>query len=687
MPRHPAGAPRTAWGSRLLSGLLTLCLAILLPAAPAFAQQKGDPLTELREQIAALTKVDAAAETPPEIRSMNRRFLDQRRAQLLGALKYKAETMRNYLSGVGAHLSAAERKTVEQALAEVEREASAVETGLGGGAPAPAAATVDTAATPPSHASEPKPQAAAAEPAPAPAASAAAPATAARTPAQPAAAVQADCYFDAPPLLVNHAEAAARLFVRQGDAGLLLTQINPLVFLTVADAVSDNAADLSDEERSFINEITFLRAKEETRRTDKQVGASARAEGSTSAAEKPGFTELLGFAVENGAVQQAVSGTTLTLSSSPYMLFRFGQVDDSVAYQNYGYLSRLGVSATFNIGDENDPLLSARRQQLSEWSAKLRLSADRSARSRSAQQIWDTRIRDRFSRAAAVFHPGLADIFDESRERAAIERRMQDSFRSPDFRETLVAARQDPNASDDQKRERVTRLILCQARTAIYEPTKSGALPISAELSRKIVAQTLPQLAEAYKARDEAITEFKNELKALSERPALTLAYTNKREAAGSDYSNLRMLFSKKTTEGMSVVANGGLSFYHRPDGALNQQRVRDIAATLSFEGTAGRSPFLLEGEDENPITFAFTGRYQRMFENRGVAGKKADIAVAQFKVEVPVFMGMSLPFSVTYANATELVKEDHVRANFGFTLDMDKLKQALLLGALRRAR
>ena len=135
----------------------------------------------------------------------------------------------------------------------------------------------------------------------------------------------------------------------------------------------------------------------------------------------------------------------------------------------------------------------------------------------------------------------------------------------------------------------------------------------------------------------------------------------------------------------MNIVANGGVSFYHRPDHALNQQRVRDLAASLSFEGTAGRSPFMLAGEDESRITFAFTGRYQRMFENRGLAARKADIAVGQFKVEVPVFAGMTFPFSITYANATELIKEDHVRANFGFTLDTDKLRQVLLLGAPRR--
>ena len=56
------------------------------------------------------------------------------------------------------------------------------------------------------------------------------------------------------------------------------------------------------------------------------------------------------------------------------------------------------------------------------------------------------------------------------------------------------------------------------------------------------------------------------------------------------------------------------------------------------------------------------------------MAGRKADLAVAQFKLEIPFMTGFSFPFSVTYANATELIKEDQVRANFGITFDADKL-------------
>jgi len=683
MHRYEVGIDtrRAARGLRALSMLLALCLANLLPLAPAYAQQQDDAMTRLREQIAALAKVDAYAETAPDIRNTNRNFLNERRAQLIGMLKYKAENLRNYLSNVGANLTAAEKQMIEKSLADVELEAARLEQEMQrlrqSGAATPAGDAVADAAR---HTEMPVASAAPIAPRGARATTAGA-ATAAPPPA-----TTGMCYSNPPALLVKAARDAAVMIVNTGDPEDVFTQIDRIIFLPIADAVSDNSEDLSAAQRSFIDTIRWERAKAETKRTDKQVGASPRSEGSTSAAEKPGFAEILGFAVEHGGIQQAIDGTTLTLSSSPYSLFLFGKDDDAEAYQNYGYLSRLGISANFNISDETSPLLSARRQQLSEWSAKLRLSADRSARSRTAQQIWDEDMMEGFAQPNVAFQEGLMDIFDQSVEKSTIERNLQDNFRAATFTE-LVRGVLNSTATTEEKRSRVADLILCQARTSVYEPARAGTLQLSPELRRSIVTKTLPAIAAAFARRDKAVQNFRNELKALSERPAFTFAYTNKRDAAGSDYSNLRLLYSQKTLEGLNIIANGGLSFYHRPDRALNHRRVRDIAASLSFEGTAGRSPFMLESEDESRITFAFTGRYQRMFENRGVAGRKADIAVGQFKIEVPIFAGMTFPFSLTYANATELIKEDHVRANFGFSLDTDKLRQVLLLGALRRAR
>jgi hypothetical protein len=155
-----------------------------------------------------------------------------------------------------------------------------------------------------------------------------------------------------------------------------------------------------------------------------------------------------------------------------------------------------------------------------------------------------------------------------------------------------------------------------------------------------------------------------------------TVSYVNHRQSEGSDYSEGKFLFemdSKALRPMKKLVANFGVSFYHNPDRTKNQQTARDVTAALSFEGSV-KSPMLAGTADLSKITYAFTGNYQRTFENRGVAGRKADIGSFQFKVDFPLFAGVSLPFSVTYSNATEEERKKHVRANFGLHFDADKL-------------
>src|SRR6266404_2235883 len=55
----------------------------------------------------------------------------------------------------------------------------------------------------------------------------------------------------------------------------------------------------------------------ENARVDKQVGTVATSSGSTSLVSKASVPAILGFAVENGALQKDTSGTTLTFRGNP----------------------------------------------------------------------------------------------------------------------------------------------------------------------------------------------------------------------------------------------------------------------------------------------------------------------------------------------------------------------------------
>lgn len=661
-----------ARSKRFRAGLMLLVITSLLNYLPLSVKAQQDPVRQLKEQIALLTQIQKRPDTTSEVKQINAELLRQRQRQLVAALQGKIEALREYRAAVGKALNPEDNQLIENSIRNLESELAAVNgtvsspgnaatislEGAGGSQPAPPANISTTAPLANNSAAVPPPPQL----------------------------TQADCYPNAPPALIQTVNGAAFQIVDRKDPSEVTSQFFQILFFATAHAVSVDAVDVEKERRDLINKIDIARLKQETKRTDKQLGASATAEGSTTAAEKPGFAELLGLAVEHGAIQQEVNGTTLTLSSSPYMFVAAASGDNSTTYSKYGYLSRIGVSANFKIDNNDNVLANARRNQLSEWSLRARLTPDRSDRSRSAEAIWEG-VRDRFAAPDLVLTAELARQFQSDAALNAKRREIEDRFLTAAFTVPVNEILKPPDSelSREQKMNQIAKLILCQVKTDIFDQVRSGAFRMDATTRDRLIRTTIPAFQAALDAKEAAIDDFEKRLDQLSYKPVLTFAYNNKRDPTASDYSVLRLLFQKKTLEGFNIVANAGVSFYHKPNAALNQRDVRDFAAALSFEGSAGRSPFLSEGEDESQITYSFTGRYQRLFENRGRPNVKADIGVAQFKIEIPVLAGVSFPFSVTYATATELIKEDHVRANFGFTFDTDKVLQVLKLGRLQK--
>jgi hypothetical protein len=677
--------------------LAALCIVFTLSPTLALAQEPAPSVQSLRQQIALMEKIENDPSTTNEVRQVNRTLLAARKKQLAALLAKEIDALVKYQAAIGESLSADERATVGallndlkaqlgslQSAGETPKNSNEVTATASGGSSLPPARTETIR--------ESQPTAPFSNP------------TVVSNHSPAASPPQNDkppaCYADAPITLLETARGAGQLLLRGEDP---TSQFNTLVFFAITHVVA-----VDDGHEELLKSIEVRRLKEETKRTDKQIGSPASAAGSTSAIEKPSFAEILGFGIEHGGIQQAVNGTTLHLSTTPYALFgAFRSVDPKTLipstlnnpqtsgvlasydtqtnYKKYGYLTRLGISADFNIENQDDLLANARRKQLADWSLRLRLTKDRSTRSTDAEQIWND-ISPEFARPALVMTQMLADTFQTDPQLEAKRREISSRFISLTADPSLSALSANTTLSQDDKLRIARDKIICQIKTDIVDQihNPAGTFKIPAETRRRIVDVTLPAYAAALSAKDKALNLFDEEIEKLSYKPILTFAYDNVRPVDGANYSHVRLLFEKKTGNPMNLIANGGISFYHNPNRARRQQSIRDFSAALSFEGTAGRSPFLIESEDENPITYSFTGRYQRILENRFIPGRKADIAVGQFKLTIPVFAGMSFPVSVTFANASELIKEKHVGANFGFTFDTDKLLKAVSLSRLK---
>jgi ElaB/YqjD/DUF883 family membrane-anchored ribosome-binding protein len=680
---------------RRLLGFLLIGGLMLHSVFPICGQQI-DPIDRARQQIQLLEAVDKDPTTSPEAKSINRRFLRERRLQLQGLLTKAIAGLRDYQARVGSSLTRDESEAVENSIRSFEKSLQELKDAMQmanssefptSQISALATASSATRSTPPfvDRGDSTRGQTTVAPDSTAdsnPATNSTTAGSASNSsPAIPAS-LQADCaipiptggsacYPSVPKIIECDIDRIARQAAQPGAdvATAVTSQFDTLFLETVVDAFSNSSA-------VNIRQLTAYQYIGETARTDKQIGSPTNSKGSTSAAEKPGWADILGFAVERGAIQQAVSGTTLTLSTTPYAFFVPTENDTAAAYSKYGNYRRLALTATFNISNQDSPLSNARRQSLSNYSVKVRVSPDRSPRSKTFQERWHTDIKPTIQKDLALVGGNIKTILKQPGVRKYVDEILDGTPNSKGLIDEVEEIAGSTTKTAAQKQTEIKAKILCALDDKVFKQTKednSGLVKIDSATRTKLLNEFIPALFEAQAERVRASEAVQKIFDDLDKKWMGTLAYTNNRAATGSTYSQVKFLFQNYIGESpIKMVANAGFSLYHNPDPLLHQQRLRDFAAAFSFEGKRD-SPFIKDPLDKSQMTFSLTGRYERMLENRGIVMRTPDIGIVQFKLDFPIGQGMSIPLSLTYANATEQQKEQHVRGNFGFTLDADK--------------
>ena len=477
-------------------------------------------------------------------------------------------------------------------------------------------------------------------------------------------------YPEAPPLLTDIVSKAADGVV-QGDFGGALSGLPQIMLYATLDAASPTSSKL-------LRGLKPYQYLSETARTDKQLGGSAKSEGAVSAIEKPGFARLLGFAVEHGAINKKNDGTNLTLSTSLYSLYTLNREDTAETYDRFGFLNRVGVSAGFAVDNKTDDLASARRKNLTEWSVKTRVFGDRSTRSAKFTRFWNEEIVPLVdARLEAVGQP----IFDFTKDnpdyvnfRTQVEKCLSDAVDARKEEADYKAA----STTDEQRVVMLRDAMLSVLQTNVFQRIRQGKFKLNDDIVLRIEAQYVPNLKIALENLAAAEGLIVKKLEDLEKSPLGTFAFTNHRTSKGSDYSEAKFLLEqdKSFFRPLKLTGNVGLTFYNKPDRTINQQKLRDLTAALSFDGSS-RSPFT-EDENQSKVTYSFVGRYERLFENRRSANRKTDIGMFQFVTEIPFIKGFSLPLSLSYSNATEEERKKNVRFNFGMRLDTDKLFELL---------
>jgi hypothetical protein len=476
-------------------------------------------------------------------------------------------------------------------------------------------------------------------------------------------------YASAPGILKDLVNGLAADILSQNNPDVAAQAGPQMVLYAVFDAASPKSSEM-------LRDLESYHYLGETARTDKQLAGSASSQGAVSGLEKPGFAQLLGFALEHGGINKINDGTNLTLSTSLYSLYAIKNGDTAANYASAGFLNRVGLSATFAVDDQTNELANARRNNLSEWSARVRLFGDRSTRSPAFRRVFDEKVRPLIRARLRTLGRAIEELANKNPKYGTLEDNTLDTL--PDEVRSRMACANFASASDAQKQSILADVILGRLRTQVYEPVSRQQFALGADEIARIESDYLPNLKQALDNLVLADKIIKDAFDDLQKGPLATFAYTNHRIPTGSDYSEAKFLFDQEKgfMGPLKLSGNLAMSLYNSPDSRLNQKRIRDFAAALSFEGTSD-SPFT-EGENRSKITYSFVGRYQRFFENRNRPNRTPDIGELQFVTEIPLFKGLSLPLSVTYSSATEEEKKQGFRFNFGTRFDMDKLLEIL---------
>jgi hypothetical protein len=473
-------------------------------------------------------------------------------------------------------------------------------------------------------------------------------------------------HYESPPEVLSDiaARGAADIdsaFASDGNAATAAENLEQvwdrMVFYTVADA-------LPGDELHQVRGLRAYRYLAEVTRTDKQVGSTASGPGSTTLSQKPGIAELLAFAIEHGAIEQSTNGTGVTLSTSPYAFVRLIEPDNAENFDRFGFWRRIGASATLDTRAE-DPATGGgiESKQLAEWSVRFRLLGDRSTRSSGFTRKWKEVIQPKVQTRLNALSRGISATIDGTPGLRTAADSARDRLRA-DIESYLGS---NAGLAPAQRVPEITRMMLDALQAAVFQPVDSGKIQLSERVFRD-VTRSMSQLVRSHQELFEAQTELGGLLDELDKSLLLTLEYTHHAKAADlTGFSDMRLLFEDQVAP-FTLVVNAFLSVYDDPDEGIGQEKVRDYGASFDIEGEVG-NPFGRRRPSDvvEPITLSVGYQLSRLEEGEEM------VHIAQAKARIPISAGVTLPLAVTYASRGVLIDEEHVRGNFGFSLDLDK--------------
>jgi hypothetical protein len=420
-------------------------------------------------------------------------------------------------------------------------------------------------------------------------------------------------------------------------------------------------------------------------RVDKQAGSGAGSSGTTDLVSRPSTPQLLGLAMETGALTQSVSGTVATFRGNAEGVLRTiaGEPVGCLGCMtraglrnvNFGVsfdLSRQGTQQATTSGAANSAtppvstvLLPNSSRQLSAVNVRYDIYNPKDTRSPQFQDAW-----------ASWFTAHQADLEAAGDDLLkAISDFLLPLTNDTKYLDLRVTYTSKLNAADPAQIESLLDEFLSKTLTIARSVVPSFDQRLLA------VKAAYAKYSQVY---DDAFIELRG-------KPQFSLEYTFTRPVNQPDTHNIRLVFGVNPYGGKGLLsANLATTFYNEVQTGALYGRLRDFQVAAQFDRPLGNV-------FTHPAVFTLAGYMQYQFDPSVInispgllvpgtsitlpkdaqvlLGPKGTMGIAQAKLTLKMGdTGMKIPIGVSWASRTDLIDATDVRGHIGITYDLDTL-------------
>ena len=422
----------------------------------------------------------------------------------------------------------------------------------------------------------------------------------------------------------------------------------------------------------------------EEARTDKQVGAPAGA-GSTGLVSKGAVPGILGFAVENGALTQTTSDTTVTLRGNLVGWLDLLKNQDFIASYQDGSsfvrgLRRVSYSLTMNTDTGETAAAPAPSGPAAITPAAIRAQLDKTKQQLAGYSVRVAIVDDRDPRTAAN-RAAIATLGDTQLvDLLKADDAFTGVFNSDEYVKGWLPDTTAPLTGSGRP------LSIAEIQRILYQRL---------EVLRLLMINRIPdfnnQVARnllSFQAYDKARLRL---FEAMRKKPLFAFEYVNTRTKDLPDSSTLRFIAEAQWGSRVDLTANAALTLQN--SGSVPLPEPTDVGGRRDFQ-LAGQMDLPLGSLEKRlrtgpgigapVLAVAFlsqklTDRAAVSFAGNSFTVEPGWIHAVQAKLTISVKgSGVKVPLSLSYSNRTELLKEKDVRGHIGVTFDADVLSSVV---------